>query len=213
MEPNHNYFAHRYNQFEKELMNILDYIDISENWGDPCYQVGSIKLMDFCLNVCSEIETLFELIIRHPYFDPVEEVVEYRKDFMNIDQYRKGLNPIFKLEQYELFIPQIKKKIKPFEEFGDNGNPYWFRIYSPKKHKKHELIKEWTLKESVLALGGFLILCRHHPGIFRDSFKTRPPLSNNFFVWSDEVIGARIGEAFYWWNSDSYYKKYIRKDD
>lgn len=64
----YEYFLRRYNQIENEFLELTDFIELKSDFNDPCYNVGSSKLMDFCLKVGSEVETLFKVILRSDKF-------------------------------------------------------------------------------------------------------------------------------------------------
>ena len=57
-----DFFLRRYRQIEKEFLKILDFIPLVDDFNQPNYLFGSSKLMDFCLLVGTEVETLFRII-------------------------------------------------------------------------------------------------------------------------------------------------------
>ena len=82
------YFNRRYHQIESDFLEIMDFIHISNKFGDPCYKIGSSKLMDFCLKVGTEIETLFREILNDKKFDSYPAIAIKRNN-QNIDVYKK----------------------------------------------------------------------------------------------------------------------------
>lgn len=158
-----NYFHRRYQQIENDLLEILDFINISNHFGDPCYQIGSSKLMDFCIKIGTEIETLFRQILEDKKFDSLPDISNKRKD-QNISVYRDVIEPLYRLKDYSLFVKPIRVKIFPFLNF-DRNTPEWFKIYSKYKHNKLKLLEKWNLIHSLNSLGALLLLVLNHPDI------------------------------------------------
>ena len=166
-----NYFLRRYIQAEDDFLNIMDYINITESCNDSCYKIGSSKLMDFCLKVCTEIETLFREILNSTRFDSHPDIYSKRNN-QNIKIYRDVIEPVYKLHEYSVFFLQGRMEIWPFMNF-DTQTPKWFKIYSKYKHNKLDLLERWNIKNSIYALGAFLILAINHPTIDEKKFKGR----------------------------------------
>lgn len=153
----YQFFARRYKTIENDLVEILDYIDISKNFEDCCYKIGSSKLMDFCLKVGSEVESVFRCKLYRSEFDQIQGISQ-KRDNQNMDIYRKVIGNTYNLSEVELVVEPTDMSIRPFKAFNWGENPQWFRTYSRNKHNKYELIKQWNLKYSLFALGGLLIL-------------------------------------------------------
>jgi len=83
-----NYFYRRYHQIESDFLEIMDFIHISDKFSDPCYKIGSSKLMDFCLKVGTEIETLFREMLNDKKFDSYPGITKKRNN-QNIDVYKE----------------------------------------------------------------------------------------------------------------------------
>lgn len=165
------YFQRRYNQIENAFLELTDFIELKDDFESPCYNFGSSKLMDFCLNVGSEVETLFKIILDSNRFDDVGDIGNKRKK-QSISVYRDVIEPVYKLSEYKLFVKPIKLEIVPFENF-DSEKLLWFGIYSKYKHDKIKLIEEWNLKNSLHALGCLLILVINHPYINESIFELK----------------------------------------
>lgn len=142
----------------------MDFIELKSSFDDCCYHVGSSKLMDFCLKVGSEVETLLREILNGSKLDSSDKIDEARNN-QNIDRYREYIEPVYKLSDYKLDFMPMSLEICPFEEFQFNQNPGWFKVYSKHKHNKLELIKIWNMEHSLYALGGFLLLVINHPSL------------------------------------------------
>ncbi|KKK41730.1 MAG: hypothetical protein Lokiarch_40570, partial [Candidatus Lokiarchaeum sp. GC14_75] len=151
-----NYFNRRYHQIESDFLEIMDFIHISDRFGDPCYKIGSSKLMDFCLKVGTEIETLFREILNDKKFDS-EHDIAIKRNNQNIDVYKKIIEPKYELRRYSLFVKPIKVEIFPFIKF-ESKTPEWFKIYSKDKHNKLNLIQNWNMMHSLFSLGALLLL-------------------------------------------------------
>ncbi len=157
------YFYRRYHQIESDFLEIMDFIHISDKFSDPCYKIGSSKLMDFCLKVGTEIETLFREILNDKKFDSYPTIAIKRNN-QNIDVYKKIIEPKYELRRYSLFAKPIKVEIFPFIDF-DSQTPEWFKIYSKYKHNKLELINKWNMSYSLHSLGALLLLVINHPSV------------------------------------------------
>jgi len=164
-----NFFHRRYRQIEDDFLEIVDFTDLSENFEDPCYKVGSSKLMEFCLKVGTEVETIFRQILEDSKFDSITDISSKRKN-QNINVYKNLIEPKYRLSSYILYVNLIKKEITPFENFAKQ-KPEWFGIYSKYKHNKIELLNRWNLKYSLYALGCLLILVINHPSLDGKEFR------------------------------------------
>ena len=169
MKHDYLFFLRRYKQIEDDFLDIIDYIELQDDFKHPSYSVGSSKLMDFCLKVGTEVETLFREILKSRRFDKVNNIIAKREK-QNIDVYREVIEPEYHLAKYKLLVNHINKEIKPFENFRA-ANPEWFGIYSKYKHNKIELIRKWNLKHSLFSLGCLLILTINHPSLGGKTFR------------------------------------------
>jgi len=161
MKYDYRFFLRRYKQIESDFLELTDFVELQSDFNHPSYSIGSSKLMDFCLRVGTEVETLFRVILESGRFDSVNGITAKRKK-QTIDVYREVIEPIYRLGEYKLFVNLIDKEMQPFENFRSEP-PEWFRIYSKHKHNKIKLIRKWNLKHSLFSLGGLLILVINHP--------------------------------------------------
>ena len=169
MEHDYELFRMRYEQIEKDFLELTDFIEIQKDFNSPCYKFGSSKLMDFSLKVCSEIETLFKIILKDDTFNSIPNIEEIRNN-QNINGYRETIGKKLHLYESKLFVKSIKISIKPFENF-DESNPEWFRTYSKYKHDKTVLIKKWNMKYALLSLGALITLVALYPKKEYSAFK------------------------------------------
>ncbi len=165
MKYDYQFFLRRYKQIENDFLELTDYIELQDDFEHPSYSIGSSKLMDFCLKVGTEVETLFRELLESTRLDSINGIAQKRTN-QNINIYREVIEPNYELSKYKLFVHWINKEILPFENFHLRGNPEWFGIYSKHKHNKLELIKKWNLKHSLFSLGCLLILVINHPSIW-----------------------------------------------
>ncbi len=107
------YFTRRYRQIERDFLELTDFIEISNDFTDPCYKIGSSKLMDFCLRVGSEIETIFRIILNQNIFNSIENIAHSR-EIQSINIYQQIIEPKYALSQYILKVNLIDVSIKPF---------------------------------------------------------------------------------------------------
>lgn len=171
MMRDYYYFKRRYEQIEDEFLELYDFIEMDKDLSHHCYKFGSSKLMDFCLKVCTEIETIFRVILDSPRFDGVPDINNKRKH-QNINVYRELIGQVYNLTDYKLNVRHIDLDFYPFDKF-DIQTPNWFRFYSKHKHNKLELIKRWNLKFALYALGCLRLLILNHPGLDGSSVDIR----------------------------------------
>lgn len=157
------FFQRRYELIEEDFLEIIDFIEPESDFNSPCYKFGSSKLMDFCLKVGTEIETLFRILLENNRFDSIEDI-EKKGQNQNIKTYQTIIEHEYKFREFKLFVNHIQKEIIPFKKF-DKEIPSWFRFYSKYKHDKLNLIKRWNLKFALLSLGALLILVSNHPDL------------------------------------------------
>lgn len=180
-----NYFYRRYHQIESDFLEIMDFIHISDKYSDPCYKIGSSKLMDFCLKVGTEIETLFREILNDKKFDFYPAIAKKRNN-QNIDVYKKIIEPMYELRKYSLFVKPIRDEIFPFINF-DSQTPEWFKIYSKYKHNKLELINKWNMFHSLYSLGALLLLVINHPSVENKVFNVG---EFSYFIEIFDLLGS-----------------------
>ena len=171
MKYNYPFFLRRYEQIEDEFLEIIDFIGLHDDFNHPSYFIGSSKLMDFCLKVGTEVETLFREMLESKRFDSINNITEKRKN-QNITVYREVIEPVYRLREYQLLVKPIDKEIQPFDNFHLNGYPEWFGVYSKCKHDKIELIERWNLKYSLFSLGCLLVLVINHPSLDEKEFRS-----------------------------------------
>ena len=170
MKHDYQFFLRRYKRIEDDFLEIIDFIELQDDFNHKCYDIGSSKLMDFCLKVGTEVETLLRYILESNRFDLVDNIEIKRKN-QNINVYREVIEPVYKLNDYKLLVDTIDKEIRPFENFQSERYPEWFGIYSKYKHNKIELIEKWNLKHSIFSLGCLLILVINHPSTEEKEFR------------------------------------------
>lgn len=191
MKFDHNndffYFKRRYEQIEKEFLELTDFIPLQSDFYSPCYKFGSSKLMDFCLKIGTEIETLFRIILETNTFDQISNIDTKRKN-QSIKVYQKIIEPHYNLRNYRLFVNSIHKVIYPFEKFNSKV-PNWFRVYSKHKHNKIELIKRWNLKYALFSLGALLVLIFNHP--------TKPAIYQIRYIKTEVFNLPNANDRFY----------------
>lgn len=197
MKYNYEFFLRRYNQVESDFLELTDFIELQNDFNHPSYSVGSSKLMDFCIKVGTEVETLFSVILKDKKFDSVNDIAEKREK-QNIYVYREVIEPKYELSKYKLFVNLIKIEIQPFENFVSKA-PEWFRIYSRYKHNKLKLIGKWNLMHSLLSLGSLLILVINHPSLDEQEFR-RYEVSQRVF----DPMSSNLTPKFEGWANNGY---------
>ncbi len=183
------YFTRRYKKIEDQFLELTDFIELTDDFNDACYQVGGSKMMDFCLTIGTEVETIFRILLKSRQSDSNFKI-KATKQQMNITIFRQVLEPIYKFGEYELTVDLTDQYIKPFENFAERA-PEWFQIYSRYKHDKLELITKWNMKHSLFALGGLAILVVNMWD--EEFFFTEKWFSFN--VFNDDGLGPRFSEG------------------
>ena len=193
MKYDYHFFLRRYEQIEDDFLEIIDFVGLQNDFNHASYSIGSPKLMDFCLKVGTEVETLFREILESRRFDSFKNIVEKRKN-QNLNVYREVIEPTYQLREYKLLVDRIDKEIQPFENFHLAGKPEWFGIYSKYKHNKIKLIEKWNLKHSLFSLGCLLILAINHPSIDGREFRNHKVSQRvfNLLFSTPKFCGAAI---------------------
>lgn len=197
MKHDYPFFLRRYEQIEDDFLEISSFIELENDFNHPSYFIGSSKLMDFCLKVGTEVETLFREILKSKRFDSEDNISEKRNN-QNINVYRDVIEPVYRLSEYKLLVKLIDKEIQPFENFHLEDYPEWFRIYSKYKHNKIELIEMWNLKHSLFSLGCLLVLVINHPSLDGKEFRGHKVSQRVFDVLSStpRFCGVNISVKF-----------------
>lgn len=191
MKHDYLYFLRRYEQVEEDFLEIMDYIELKSDFGHSNYLVGSSKLMDFCLKVGTEVETLFREILEDKKFDSVTGIASKREK-QNINVYREIIEPKYDLKNYKLLVSPIDREIYPFEKFDLDDYPEWFPVYSKHKHNKIELIEKWNFKHSLYSLGCLLVLIINHPTRDGKEFRTHKMSQRVFDLLGSVPKFARV---------------------
>lgn len=73
----------------------------------------------------------------------------------NIDQYRKIITPQFeKLCKMKIHLPRFGLDIVPWDNWGNDKNPNWWRAYNNVKHHRDSYFSDANLLHTVAAISG-----------------------------------------------------------
>ncbi len=157
--PDRNHLIMAYYSLEKELFNVLEYIEPH----DDNLQVFSMKLYSFLFRACTEVEQHFKIILK---------ANGYSREKLSIKDYRK-LNKIMLLSKYKVAMKSYRfgkdsttsyseKMFVPFESFDnkdeDKCSPVWYKAYNDVKHNRETMLYQATLENCVNAIAGVMIL-------------------------------------------------------
>jgi len=84
------------------------------------------------------------------------------EEMNKIDTFRETFEVPYRLSKRAVFVKryltEFHRRILPFESFGQDENPQWFRDYSGLKHDRLELQKRMTLQNVTDAMAGLFLL-------------------------------------------------------
>lgn len=137
-----NYFL----ALEADCQKLARYIEFAEN----NYPIYSIELAHLLFAAASEADVAAKLICKQ-----IGQSIDPR----NVDDWRNILKPAFpKIERMCVTIPRHGIRFRPWENWGLNQNPIWWRAYNNVKHERNAYFQEASLKNALNALGGLYIL-------------------------------------------------------
>ena len=134
---------------ERDLEVVARYIEFAEgNMG-----TFSLELAHLLMTASSEVDVVAKLLCER--LDPDSA----RK---NIDHYRAILvKQIPELPSMPIFVPRYGLHLTPWENWGRDENPDWWRSYNNVKHERNAYFQEATLQNALNSLGALLCLTFH----------------------------------------------------
>lgn len=140
----YNKFWYNYKNLEDKVIEYERYIEFNEH----NYKVYSRELMQLLFVICSEVDTMLNLITNE------EGIVKYR-DFITTNN---DYSNITKEEVSTIIFDELK--FKPFEEFDLGNSPVWWIAYNDNKHNRVQPGKyeESNLENILSALAGLYLL-------------------------------------------------------
>lgn len=77
----------------------------------------------------------------------------------NITAYRKEICPCYpQITDTRVEVPRFGLILNPWEQWGKNENPLWWKAYNNVKHHRHTHFSEANLKHALNAVAGLFVL-------------------------------------------------------
>ncbi len=141
-----NYFL----ALERDMEVMSRYIEFTE----PNFSVYSIELAHLLFAAASEVDVVAKLLC---------QMLEPASPRGNINEYKAILlRSIPGLPEAEIIVLRYGITFKPWWNWAGPSNPDWWRSYNDVKHERDANFNQATLKNSLNALGGLLILIYHY---------------------------------------------------
>ena len=184
-------FWNYYLSIEDDLRNITRFIDFSDN----NLSTYSIELARLLLAASSEIDvTLKKLCL----------FLDKTKNPNNINDYKNII--IDKCNQMineEIIIHRYGLKSKPWSNWENGNNPYWWKSHNNVKHERNAYFKEANLKNTINAIGALYIINIYYykfkfskvlgsPFTFKETTLRLQPLSTFIKINADYYNSIRI---------------------
>lgn len=156
-----------YHRLEEEFVELTTYVPLSSDRNAHNYRFGSPRAAAHGWDCAAWVETAFRYILLNSRWDGDKEVVAARKGDQSINVYRDLLEPRYGLSQFKMTTLEVSLTVAPFEAFASGKCPEWFQKYSPLKHDRIQLAKEWTMLDTVECLAGLasLVHVGSQPGV------------------------------------------------
>jgi len=140
--PHWEYFL----AIEADLNRTTRFVEFApENFG-----VYSIELTHILLSSSSEVDVVAKALCNEVNPSTAHE---------NIDAYRKTLVAKFpRFPQMEVNVPRHGLTVCPWEAWGHDTNPDWWRSYNKVKHERNVHYKKANLENTLNAVAGLFCL-------------------------------------------------------
>ena len=142
-----NSYWHYFLILEKDFKETLNYVHLDE----ANLKTFSFEFAKLLVNISTEFETICKLICKEIDGSSSGNIKEYKETILN--KFPKiWSTPVYIDKASQTEIHPLKK----WETVG--GRLEWWNAYNNIKHERHKYFEEATLKNSLYALGGLLIL-------------------------------------------------------
>jgi hypothetical protein len=191
-EKPHNINWNFFISLEKDLENISRYIEFSEN----NFNTYSIELSRLLFAASSEVDVVAKQLCK---------LLNPKSRARNIENYQKEI--IIKCPNFpneEIYVERYGLKYKPWINWNDGKNPFWWKSYNNVKHQRDLYYQEANLKNAINSLGALLILLFYYYGI--------PLLQSNPRIQIDEVMRKLEPESTLIHLNSQYYPRSLGID-
>lgn len=131
---------------DSDLDNTSRYVEI----GPENYKTFSIQFVQILLASCSEIDVVAKILCKN--LDPLQKPE-------NMDEYRSIITktcPNF--NTMIITVPHYGLQLIPWEDWKQDKNPLWWKIYNKVKHERDSFFKEANLENTINAVAGLFVL-------------------------------------------------------
>jgi len=141
-----NYFI----ALERDLEVVSRYVEFCPD----NFDVYSIEFAHLLFAAASEVDVIAKLLC---------ERLQPEAPHGNINNYRAVLTAtIPELPASEILVPRYGLSLNPWDNWSGPDHPLWWHSYNKVKHRRDTHFREATLKNSLNALAGLLVLICHH---------------------------------------------------
>ena len=136
---------------EKEVIDILEYIELSEK----NMEVYSLKIYKAFLSICTEIENNFKGILYYNGYD-IGKNLNMKNDYFKLDK-------VLKLSDYKvkILLNDYESVIQPFKEWknqSDYKTIQWYKDYNDLKHNRSDNFEKAKLKNLIKSICALYII-------------------------------------------------------
>ena len=152
--PHWNHFL----VLEADLAAASRYVEFSED-NFKCYSAEFTKIL---LAAGSEADVVARAICK---------AIDPSRECKDINGYRPIISKQYpRLHTHEISIPAFGLCFKPWEEWGQDHNPTWWKSYNDVKHHRESCFKQGNLENALLCMAGLYSLVLHQLSSSRPSF-------------------------------------------
>jgi hypothetical protein len=144
--PHWQYFL----AIESDLENTASFVEIAKD----NFCTFSIEYVRILLSASSETDVISKLVC---------ERIDSTRTYNNIDQYRQRITAEYpKLFTMEVLLPRYGLTLKPWENWGHNINPSWWKSYNNVKHQRNDYYNEANLENALNSVAGLFCMVLYY---------------------------------------------------
>lgn len=137
-----NYFL----ALEEDVVRLSRYLELTTDNFD-CY---SVELARILFAAASEVDVVAKQLCR-------KQDANSKAD--NMHSYRKEISPACpEIAIAQVHLPKFGLSLNPWEQWSQQRNPLWWKAYNNVKHERHVHFSEASLKHSLNAVSGLLVV-------------------------------------------------------
>lgn len=141
--PHHwNYFL----SLEEDLVRVARFLELTT----ANFSAYSIELARILLAAASEVDVVAKALCTHHCPDSKAR---------NINTYKVELLEAYPLlPRTQVLLPRFGLHLVPWQNWGTEGNPLWWRAYNGVKHRRDTDFNRASLKNTLNAVAGLFVL-------------------------------------------------------